>query len=185
LLIRNWIVRTTLQMEMKELVEEKTLRFRIRRGDYEVELEGDFAYVKERFENLLENLPQTDYPQQQVQRMLSEFGESTTSTPPSLEGVVELTPEGRPRLIVPVDVLKAKEALAVLLYAARPASTECNELSGLLSSSWKTMKPEAVRARASELRREGRLVAENGRYSLSGAGVQWVENEVLRRVRQI
>jgi len=59
LLIRNWIVRTTLQVEMKQLVEERTLRFRIRRGDYEVELEGDFAYVKERFENLLESLPQT------------------------------------------------------------------------------------------------------------------------------
>lgn len=165
------------------MVEDKTLRFRIRRGDYEVELEGDFAYVKERFETLLENLPHTNYEQQPVQKTLREFGESAASTPPSLEGVVELTPEGRPRLIVPVDVLKAKEALAVLLYAARPASVECDELSNLLSSSWKTMKPEAVRARASELRREGRLVAENGRYSLSGAGVQWVENEVLRRLR--
>jgi hypothetical protein len=62
---------------------------------------------------------------------------------------------------------------------------ECEELSLLLSSSWKTMKPEAVRARASELRREGRLVAENGKYSLSGAGMQWVENDILRRLRSI
>lgn len=162
---------------------EKTLRFRIRRGDYEVELEGDFEYVRERFEQLLENLPQTQLEPTPVQKTLSEFAEPATQITPSLEGIVELTPEGKPRLTVPVDTLKAKEALALLLYASKPTAIECDELSNLLSSSWKTMKPEAVRARASELRREGRLVAENGRYSLSGAGVQWVESEVLRRLK--
>ena len=166
----------------ERLSEEKTLRFRIRRGDYEVELEGNFAYVKEYFEKLLESLPQTSVDQLPVQKTLSEFGETHTTVTPSLEGIVELTPEGRPRLTIPVDSLKAKEALALILYAAKPAPVECDELSNLLSSSWKTMKPEAVRARASELRREGRLVAENGKYFLSGAGVQWVENEVLRRL---
>ncbi len=167
----------------ERLSEEKTLRFRIRRGDYEVELEGDFAYVKEYFEKLLESLPQTSVEQQPVQKTFSEFGATRTTVTPSLEGIVELTPEGRPRLTIPVDSLKAKEALALILYAAKPTAVECDELSNILSSSWKTMKPEAVRARASELRREGRLVAENGKYSLSGAGLQWVENEVLRRLR--
>jgi hypothetical protein len=79
-------------------------------------------------------------------------------------------------------MLKAKEALALILYAAKPTPVECDELSHLLSSSWKTMKPEAVRARASELRREGRLIAESGKYSLSGAGNQWVEDEILRKL---
>ncbi len=163
--------------------EDRTLRFRIRCGDYEVELEGNFTYVKECFERLLENLPRTDREQPSLQKTLSEFEGQEMQVAPSLQGVVELTPEGKPRLTVPVDTLKAKEALALILYAARPATIECDELSNLLSSSWKTMKPEAVRARASELRREGRLVAENGKYSLSGAGVQWVENEVLRKLR--
>ncbi|MEM2942800.1 MAG: hypothetical protein QXT81_05210 [Candidatus Bathyarchaeia archaeon] len=162
---------------------EKSLRFRIRRGDYEVELEGDFDYVSERFERLLESLPKAQAETKPTQRTISEFTESEADFAPSLKGIVELTPEGRPRLTVPVDTLKAKEALALLLYAAKPAAIDCEELSNLLSSSWKTMKPEAVRARASELRREGRLVAEDGRYSLSGAGVQWVEGEVLRRLR--
>jgi len=165
------------------LSEGQILRFRIRRGDYEVELEGNFAYVKEYFEKLLESLPRTGLDQKSAQKTLSEFGETNTTITPSLEGIVELTAEGKPRLTIPVDSLKAKEALALILYAAKPAAIECDELSNILSSSWKTMKPEAVRARASELRREGRLVAEDGKYSLSGAGLQWVENEILRRLR--
>jgi hypothetical protein len=54
------------------LAEEKTLRFRIRRGDYEVELEGDFTYVKECFERLLESIPHARSDEQQPQKTLSD-----------------------------------------------------------------------------------------------------------------
>ncbi|MBS7650450.1 MAG: hypothetical protein QXN62_06315 [Candidatus Bathyarchaeia archaeon] len=155
---------------------ERKLRFRIKRGEYEVELEGDFDYVRERFERLMENFPQEG--KIQVASGLEDVSRSDL-----LRGIVEFSEEGKPRLTVPVDSLKAKEALALILYATRPAAVECVELSGLLSSSWKTMKPEAVRARASELRREGLLVADDGRYTLSGAGVQWVESQILPRLR--
>ncbi|MEM3382164.1 MAG: hypothetical protein QXI59_07195 [Candidatus Bathyarchaeia archaeon] len=155
---------------------ERKLRFRIKRGEYEVELEGDFDYVRERFERLIENFPQEG--KIQVASGLEDVSRSDL-----LRGIVEFSEEGKPRLTVPVDSLKAKEALALILYATRPVAVECVELSGLLSSSWKTMKPEAVRARASELRREGLLVADDGRYTLSGAGVQWVESQILPRLR--
>lgn len=155
---------------------ERKLRFRIKRGEYEVELEGDFDYVRERFERLMENFPQEG--KIQVASGLEDVSRSDL-----LRGIVEFSEEGKPRLTVPVDSLKAKEALALILYATRPVAVECVELSGLLSSSWKTMKPEAVRARASELRREGLLVADDGRYTLSGAGVQWVESQILPRLR--
>jgi hypothetical protein len=36
--------------------QEKRLRFRIRTRDQEIELEGDFEYVRDKFENLVENL---------------------------------------------------------------------------------------------------------------------------------
>ena len=161
--------------------ENRNLRFRIRRGDYEVELEGEYQYVKETFEKLLEEIPTTSIQQKPTQDpQLTQFQQPTTT--PTLQGVIEYTPEGKPRLTVPVDMLKAKEALALILYAAKPTPIECDELSHLLSSSWKTMKPEAVRARASELRREGRLIAESGKYSLSGAGNQWVEEDILRKL---
>jgi hypothetical protein len=159
---------------------ERKLRFRIKRGEYEVELEGDFDYVSERFEKLLENFPQTGEV-----RMAGPHVPSGSENMKSdlLRGIVEFSEDGKPRLTVPVDSLKAKEALALILYATRPVAVECVELSDLLSSSWKTMKPEAVRARASELRREGLLVADDGRYTLSGAGVQWVESQVLPRLK--
>ena len=161
--------------------ENRNLRFRIRRGDYEVELEGEYQYVKETFEKLLEEIPTAPIQQKPIQdTQLTQFQQTTTT--PTLQGVIEYTPEGKPRLTVPVDMLKAKEALALILYAAKPTPIECDELSHLLSSSWKTMKPEAVRARASELRREGRLIAESGKYSLSGAGNQWVEDDILRKL---
>ena len=104
--------------------------------------------------------------------------------PLSLEGIVERGSDGNPRLTVPVDMITAKEALALLLYALHPNQLADETLSTLLSSSWKTMKSEAVRARASELRRDGRLVADKGKYNLSGAGIQWVQNEVLPKLRK-
>jgi len=36
--------------------QEKRLRFRIRTRDQEIELEGEFDYVRDKFENLVENL---------------------------------------------------------------------------------------------------------------------------------
>lgn len=161
--------------------ETKGLRFRIKRGDYEVELEGEYKYVKDTFEKLLEEIPTTPIQQTTTQDpQLTQFQQTTP--PPRLQGKIEYNQEGKPRLTVPVDMLKAKEALALILYAVKPTPIECDELSHLLSASWKTMKPEAVRARASELRREGRLIAESGKYSLSGAGNQWVEDEIIRKL---
>jgi len=99
-----------------------------------------------------------------------------------LEGVVEKASDGRPRLTIPVDSITAKEAVALLLFAVHPTPLSDEDLSALLSSSWKTIKPEAVRARASELRREGKLIAEKGYFSLSGAGVQYVKTDVISRL---
>ena len=122
--------------------ENRNLRFRIRRGDYEVELEGEYQYVKETFEKLIEEIHTSPIPQKPTQdTQLTQFQQPITTTP-NLQGVIEYTPEGKPRLTVPVDMLKAKEALALILYAAKSAQIECDELSHLLSSSWKTMKPE-------------------------------------------
>jgi len=166
---------------------ERKLRFRIKRGEHEVELEGDYEYVKEKFEELLKEVPVQSptvvQPQQpQLQPYLAAPVQAQTV---GLEGIVEKAPDGKPRLTIPVDLITAKEAVALMLIAVHPASLSDEDLSALLSSSWKTMKPEAVRARASELRREGKLMAEKGVYSLSGAGVQWVRTEVVSRIKAI
>ncbi|MGC8961693.1 MAG: hypothetical protein ACP5K1_04520, partial [Candidatus Bathyarchaeia archaeon] len=69
------------------------------------------------------------------------------------------------------------------LYASTPKRLSDRELAEVMTMGWKTIRAEAVRARASELRKEGKLVSEDGRYTLSGAGIQWVENEILARLR--
>lgn len=150
---------------------EDRLRFRLKRGDFEVELEGESRYVKERFEKLLE-------------MMLSgpQYLQAEGVLPRRLDGVMEKTEDGRPYLIVPVDKVTSKEALALFLYASRPKKLSDKELADIMTSGWKTIKAEAIRARASELRRDGKLVSEDGRYTLSGAGIQWVENEILAKL---
>jgi len=164
---------------------ERRLRFRIRRGEHEVELEGDHEYVREKFEELLKEAPvQTPTAVQPQQPQPQPYPAAPLQAQiVGLEGIVEKAPDGKPRLTIPVDSITAKEAVAILLFAVHPTPLSDEDLSNLLSSSWKTTKPEAVRARASELRRDGKLVAEKGAYSLSGAGVQWIQIDVIGRIR--
>lgn len=151
---------------------EDRLKFKLKRGDFEVELEGESRYVKEKFEKLFELMISS--PQ---------YLQAGGALRGRLDGVMEKTDDGRPYLIVPVDKVTSKEALALFLYASRPRKLSDKELADIMTSGWKTIKAEAVRARASELRRDGKLVSENGHYTLSGAGIQWVENEILIKLR--
>jgi len=108
--------------------------------------------------------------------------QSTSQDP--LEGIIQLSSEGRPHLTVPAGSVSAKEALALVLYATHPKPFGDDELSSLLGASWKTTSGAIIRARASELKREGKLIAERGSYVLSGAGVQWVKGDVIPNLRK-
>jgi hypothetical protein len=156
-------------------MEDNKLRFKLKKGDVEVEVEGASSYVKNKFEYLLENF---------IIKSKLEIGEYASMYAEGLKGIIETTHEGRPYLAVPVDILTSKEAVALFLYALKPKKISDNELSEILTSGWKTMKAEAIRARASELRRDGKLVSENGLYTLSGAGKQWVEKGILEKIRK-
>ena len=161
---------------------ENRLRFRIRRGNFEIELEGESEYVKEKFEELMaqSSTPlgsvQEDNKIAQTMEMLG--GED-------LEGILETGPDGKPHFTIPFDSLTAKEAIGLVLYKAQPTALGDKELSELLNASWKTTKPHVIRARASELRKDGKLITEKGRYSLSGAGLQWVRAEVIPSLRGV
>ena len=163
--------------------EDKRLRFRIRKGDLEVELEGDLEYVRAQYEKLSQELDL-----QTGSRQLEQTNRGTPSplsaSQDSLEGIVQLSDEGRPHLTVPANSLSAKEALALVLYATHPKPFGDDELSNLLGASWKTTSGAIIRARASELKREGKLIAERGSYVLSGAGVQWVKGDVIPNLRK-
>jgi hypothetical protein len=151
------------------------MRFKLRRGDVEVELEGESMYVKDKFEFLLEQMTATT----------SMTDKMSGPLPETIEGIIEKTDEGRYYLVVPANLLTSKEALGLFLYATRPKKLSDKELAEIISSGWKTMKAEAVRARASELRRDGKLISEDGHYTLSGAGVQWVETSILAKIKNL
>jgi hypothetical protein len=159
------------------------LRFRIRRGSFEVELEGEFGYVKEKFEELMAQQPAYPGPAQEEARVQSTTIESIGGE--DLEGILETGPDGKPHFTIPFDSLTAKEAIGLVLYKAQPTSLGDKELSDLLNASWRTTKPHVIRARASELRKDGKLITEKGKYSLSGAGLQWIRAEVIPSLRGV
>jgi hypothetical protein len=165
------------------LSAKNRLRFRIRRGSFEVELEGEFGYVKEKFEELMAQRPSYSGPVQEEARVESTTIESIGGQ--ELEGILETGPDGKAHFTIPFDSLTAKEAIGLMLYKAQPAPLGDKELSDLLNASWKTTKPHVIRARASELRKDGKLMTEKGRYSLSGAGLHWIRSEVIPSLRVV
>ena len=161
-------------------MSERRLRFRLRRGNFEVELEGDFDYVRSKFEELLQSQPpiQPVSPSTVGDQSLEGFVPSE-----ELAGILETTAEGKLHFTIPFDRISAKEAIGLILYSSNPTQIEDARLIELLATSWKAVKDNVVRARVSELRKEGKLIAEQGRYSLSGAGLQWIGQEVLPKLR--
>lgn len=164
---------------------DRKLRFKIRRADgSEIELEGDYEYVRERFEEFMKELPAPQVvPPTAISTQVGTQRTSQIQPTPELEGIIEQTPDGKIQLVIPADSITAKEAVALMLFIHQPNLVAYRELSSQLSSSWKTTKEHVVRARASELRKEGRLIVESGRYGLSGAGLQWVRGQILPKIR--
>ena len=160
-------------------MSQRTLRFRLRRGNFEVELEGDYDYVKGKFEELMQSQPTGLIS---AQGAVDQSGQ-TFIPGDELSGILETTPEGKLHFTIPFDKISAKEAIGLILYGSNPTPIEDAKLIELLQTSWKAVKDNVVRARVSELRKEGKLIAEQGRYSLSGAGIQWISQDVLPKVR--
>ena len=145
-----------------------------------MELEGDHEYVRGKFEELLQSQPslQVSSPQLTADQSMEAFvpGEE-------LAGILETTPDGKLHFTIPFDRISAKEAIGLILYSSNPTPLEDAKLIEWLGTSWKAVKDNVVRARVSELRKEGKLIAEQGRFSLSGAGLQWITQEVLPKHR--
>ncbi len=145
-----------------------------------MELEGDFEYVRGKFEEMLQGSPAIQVTQVPIGSEQSLEGFTTSE---ELSGILETTAEGKLHFTIPFDRISAKEAIGLILYSSNPTPIEDAKLIEFLGTSWKAVKDNVVRARVSELRKEGKLIVEQGRYSLSGAGVQWISQEVLPKLR--
>ncbi len=164
--------------------EERKLRFKIRRADgSEIELEGDVEYVRQKYEELMAQLPASPQSPQTAQSSTGTASQMDPAKAEELVGLIERSSDGKIHFIFNADLLSAKEAVALMIFIHYPNPLTYTELSDMLGTGWKAAKEDAVRARASELRKEGRLLVESGRYSLSGSGIQWIKTEVIPRIK--
>lgn len=115
----------------------------------------------------------------------------TALVPPSvpkkeLEGIIEVTPDGRPHVTVSPEKLAAKEVVSLLLYWKYPGGFSTKELTELVGLSWKSIEESTIAARIADLK--GLVIKEGPKgkyvYLLSGAGKSWVENNLLPKLKE-
>ena len=102
-----------------------------------------------------------------------------------LEGVIEVTADGHPQILVRPETLTAREVIGLLLYWKHPEGLLIGELTNLVSLNWKAVGQPYVAANVGQMK--GLLLREGprGRYvfKLSGSGKSWVENDLLPKLR--
>lgn len=106
-------------------------------------------------------------------------------TKKEIEGIIEVTTNGRPHVVVPPERLTAREVIGLLLYWKYPEGLLIGELTDLVSLSWKAVKSRYVAANIGKMR--GLILREGPRgeyiYKLSGVGKSWVETDLLPKLR--
>jgi hypothetical protein len=102
-----------------------------------------------------------------------------------LEGIIEVTADGRPQIIISPEKLSAKDVIGLLLYWKYPSGFSMGELTSLVSLSWKAIDQPYVAANIGQMK--GLLLRERPRgkyiFKLSGTGKSWVETDLLPRMR--
>lgn len=102
-----------------------------------------------------------------------------------LEGVIEVTSDGRPQIIIPPAKLTAKDVIGILLYWKHPEGLLLGELTNLVSLSWKAVNQSYVAANIGQMK--GLLLREGPRgkyvFKLSGTGKSWIGTELLPKIK--
>ncbi len=107
--------------------------------------------------------------------------EATADDGNSLRGIIRIDDEGP--TIVSREDLSHYEAIGLVLYAMENREATSKELRERLASSGKKV---ALAARLHEMRRRGQVFKPDSRESLhklTANGVKWIEEDVLRRLR--
>ena len=104
--------------------------------------------------------------------------EATADDGNSLRGIIRIDDEGP--TIVSREDLSHYEAIGLVLYAMENREATSKELRERLASSGKKV---ALAARLHEMRRRGQVFKPDSRHKLTANGVKWIEEDVLRRLR--
>ncbi len=107
--------------------------------------------------------------------------EATADEGNSLKGIVRIDDEGP--TIVSREDLSHYEAIGLVLYAMEDHEATSKELRERLASSGKKV---TIAARLNEMRKRGQVFKPDSKESLhklTANGVKWIEEDVLRRIR--
>lgn len=108
-----------------------------------------------------------------------------SSSKPELTGIIEYGNDGAPHIIISSDNLTAREVIGLLLYTKSPNAISMGELTDLVKSNWKNVEITSISANLSFMRAYVIKEGTRGSYSyrLSGSGKEWIENELLPKLR--
>jgi hypothetical protein len=108
-----------------------------------------------------------------------------SSSKPELAGVIEYGNDGNPHITISSDKLTAREVIGLLLYTKSPNSISMGELTDLVKNNWKNVDITQISANLSYMRAYVIKEGTRGSYSyrLSGSGKDWIENELLPKLR--
>jgi len=133
----------------------------------------------ESIDNILETM------KQKLQAPVQPSPISVAPSIPEVAGVIEYGSNGTPHIIVPPDKLTAREVIGLLLYAKSPNPVSMSELTKLVGINWKDVGAPYISSNLSQMR--AFIIKEGGRgsysYKLSGSGKNWVENELLPKLK--
>ena len=108
-----------------------------------------------------------------------------SSSKPELTGVIEYGNDGSPHITISSDKLTAREVIGLLLYTKSPNSISMGELTNLVKNNWRNVDMTQISANLSFMRAYVIKEGTRGSYSyrLSGSGKDWIENELLPKLR--
>jgi hypothetical protein len=180
------------QIDPKEgmILGKLRLTFKIHYG--EVSIEGDSLQdFKSTLtgmgisEDITESIINTIISQIERQDVIIRIPVSVTPSKPELTGVIEYGSDGMPHITVPPDRLSAKEVIGLLLYAKSPNAISMSELTQLVANNWQNVEMPYISANLTKMRAYVIKEGERGSYSykLSGSGRNWIENELLPKLK--
>jgi hypothetical protein len=105
------------------------------------------------------------------------------SSKPEQAGIIEYGSDGAPHITVSPEKLTAREVIGLLLYAKSTISM--SELTQLVANNWRNVEMPYISSSLTKMR--AYVIKEGLRgsyfYKLSGAGRNWIENELLPKLK--
>lgn len=105
---------------------------------------------------------------------------------PAFQDIIEFDADNLPHLLVIPDKLSAKEVIGLLLFSKKTEAISLDDLTKLVSRNWNKVTNSYVSANIAQMKP---LILAEGtkrqyKYRLSGAGLSWIENELLPRLKK-